>query len=64
MTSGEFKFVEDWDGDGVYKWPGDDTNQYDWGQEDGAAIGTLTNENETNCSVDQDGLYLLEVDTD
>lgn len=63
MTTGEFKFVEDWDGDGVYKWPGDTTNQYDWGQENGAAIGTLTNENETNCSVDQDGLYFLEVDT-
>ncbi len=63
MTSGEFKFVEDWDGDGVYTWPGDTTNQYDWGQENGAAIGTLTNENETNCSVDQDGLYYLQVDT-
>ena len=25
--------------------------------------GTLTNENETNCSVDQDGLYYLQVDT-
>jgi hypothetical protein len=63
MTSGEFKFVEDWDGDGVYGWPSGDNMIYDWGQEDGAAIGTLTNENETNCSVDQDGLYFLEVDT-
>ena len=64
MTAGEFKFVEDWDGDGVYGWPNGDNMIYDWGQEDGAAIGTLTNENEINCSVDQDGLYLLEVDTD
>ena len=64
MAAGEFKFVEDWDGDGVYGWPSGDNMIYDWGQEDGAAIGTLTNENETNCSVDQDGLYFLEVDTD
>ena len=64
MAAGEFKFVEDWDGDGVYGWPSGPNMIYDWGQEDGAAIGTLTNENETNCSVDQDGLYFLEVDTD
>jgi len=64
MAAGEFKFVEDWDGDGVFGWPSNDNMIYDWGQEDGAAIGTLTNENEINCSVDQDGLYFLEVDTD
>ena len=63
MAAGEFKFVEDWDGDGVFGWPSGNNMIYDWGQEDGAAIGTLTNDNETNCSVDQDGLYFLEVDT-
>ena len=38
---------------------GDTTNQFDWGQENGAAIGTLTNENETNCSVEIQGWIVL-----
>lgn len=64
MAAGEFKFVEDWDGDGEYSWPSSGNEfDYDWGQEDGAAIGTLTNDSEKNCSVDADGLYYIQVDT-
>jgi len=58
-----FKFVEDWDEDGIYNWPSSGNEfDYDWGQEDGAPIGTLTNDGENNCTVNQGGLYYLQVD--
>jgi len=51
-----FKFVEGVDG--VYDW-----GNPDWGQSKTDAQGTLVVEDEDNITVDEDGLYYLQVDT-
>ena len=53
MTSGEFKFVEGVDGN--YDW-----GNPDWGKSDD---GVLVVEGESNITVDEDGLYYIQVDT-